>query len=125
MKTEKIIIKTSTASTIEEVAKELISLKFKDTYTLKQCREMFYKIMRKHGIKVGTPSFREDGEHVGMSCNNFEWTMCKMIFVQMMGAHFSFDEWTGKLPKDLQQYSWRENDIAKEKEKRKKLTNSK
>lgn len=86
---------------ISEVAKDIIQFKFKRTMTLGQCQIEFYKIMRKHGIKQGTPSHNEKGEEVGRLCNNFEWSMCKEMFIKSVGGFFTFEDLLGNVPKDL------------------------
>lgn len=82
------------------VAKDIILLKFKPTMTLQQVESRFYRIMRKHGIKEGTKSGN------GRITNNFEWTMCQILFLQRVQDYFVMNRFfvgTGT-PKDLLQY---------------------
>lgn len=44
----------------------------------------FFDIMKKHNIKQGTPSFNDKGKEVGITCDNFEWTICKQMFIKQM-----------------------------------------
>ncbi len=59
------------------IGEEIISFnsQYKDL-TYKESTEIFYKIMRKYGIKEGT--WNANGS--GRICSNFEWTMCKNLF---------------------------------------------
>ena len=89
------------SANIREVAKEIIGLKFKKTYTLKVCMSKFFDIMKKHNIKQGTPSFNEDGKEVGRTCDNFEWTICKQLFIKQMEGFFELEMLFGNIPKEL------------------------
>lgn len=87
---------------IREVSKDIISLKFKKTDTLKSCMNKFFEVMKKHGIKEGTPSFNEDGKEVGRNVANFEWTMCKTLFMQRLDDFFTIEFLLGdSTPKEL------------------------
>ena len=78
------------------VAKDIIQLKFKPRMTLKQVEAVFYRIMRKHGIKRGT----EEGH--GVVRDNFEWTICEELFLSRVHVvdRFLLEE----PPKDLLHY---------------------
>lgn len=89
---------------MRKVSKEIIEMKFKNTDTLGQCRNKFYEIMRKNGIKKGTQTFNPDGTKGGITQNNFEWTMCEKLFEDRIISYFL---WSGLLtatPKDLMAY---------------------
>jgi|WetSurMetagenome_2_1015567.scaffolds.fasta_scaffold400804_1 hypothetical protein len=75
-----------TAILMSNVAKEIIKIKFKKTDTLDQCLKYFYKIMRKYGIKYGVKN------GAGVMCANFEWTMCKTLFLQRIVDYFDINE---------------------------------
>jgi len=81
------------------VAEDIIGLKFKPKMTLLQVQKLFYKVMRKHGIKEGTKSGN------GITIANFEWTMCKELFLSMLVSHFHIGPlcWA-ETPKDLECY---------------------
>lgn len=90
-------MKNEKAKHLEEVSKEIIRLKIKNSMTLNQIINKFYRIMRKHGIKKGT----KDGNGVKMS--NFEWTLCWNLFEKQIESHFMFDNLL-RCPKDLNHY---------------------
>ena len=90
-------------SAVQRLAQDLLHLKFEETDTLKACEDKFYALVRKHGIKQGTPSYNERGEQVGRACNNFEWSMCRMMFIKMLGEFFTFREFLSEVPEDLLQ----------------------
>ncbi len=79
-----------------------MSIEFKETDTLKTCKEKFYDIMRKYDIKQGTPRFDEKGKQCGRIANNFEWTMCYNTFIARLGSHLTLES-IFTAPKDLQQ----------------------
>lgn len=85
---------------MEKIAKEIIILKFKRTTTFDQALKQFYKIMRKHGIKQGIRS--ECGNGTIMS--NFEWTICKELFLSQVQSYFIWESVLGTTPKDLDHY---------------------
>ena len=80
------------------VAKDIILTKFKDGMTLLQVQKLFYKIMRRHGIKEGTKSGN------GRIVSNFEWTMCKELFIQTLDGYLKMEFFGFKTPRDLEQY---------------------
>jgi hypothetical protein len=83
------------ATIMENVAKEIIELKFKPDDTLQQCLNNFYKIMRKYGIKHGKK------ENNGIRMTNFEWTMCQSLFYDRIHSFFIFNKLIYGVPKDL------------------------
>jgi hypothetical protein len=85
---------------IKEISKEIIQIKFEGSDTLDDCMNKFYDVMRKHGIKQNTPS--ENG--VGVIGSNFEWTMCKVLFIDMVVQHFTLKDFFNGVPKDLHCY---------------------
>lgn len=89
---------------IRAVAKDILDLKFKRGDTLSSCLKQFYAIMRKHGIKQGTPTLNEKGEEYGRTCDNYEWTMCRILFESQLESFFMCENLFGKnIPKDLLQ----------------------
>jgi len=86
---------------IREVAKDIVGLKFKKTDTLKDCMNKFFAVMKKHGIKQGTPSFNDEGKEVGRTRDNFEWTICKQMFIKQVESFFELDMLFGNIPKEL------------------------
>jgi hypothetical protein len=84
---------------ISKVAKDIISLELKPGMTLAQVEGKFYRLMRKYGIRQGTKSGN------GVVCDNFEWSMCKELFLSRVRDYFEFDRFLLKAaPKDLQCY---------------------
>lgn len=94
---EKTTKKSVTATKLEIVSSEIIALKFKNSMTITKALNMFYDIMRKHGIKQGTKSGN------GIRKNNYEWTICWTLFASQLQSHFM---WTNlfTVPKDLNNY---------------------
>lgn len=72
---------------MKEISKDLLTIKFNDNDTLEMCMNYFYDIMRKYDIKQGTP-YSIDGK-VGVTCDNYEWTVCKYAFLQKLKHHLS------------------------------------
>ncbi len=79
------------------VAKKIIRMEFKPNTTLNAAEKMFYAIMRKHGIKQGT---KTKGK-AGILRSNFEWTMCRTLFVSRTRDYFDYRSAFGEPPKDL------------------------
>lgn len=86
---------------ISEVAEDVIKLKFEKTDTLNDCMDKFFAVMKKHGIKQGTPSYNNKGEEIGRTCDNFEWTICKEMFIRQGGSFIEFEMLFGNIPKEL------------------------
>jgi hypothetical protein len=82
-------------SQIEQVAKDLSDFKLPDEY-IEHIKSEFYRIMKENEVYQGTRS--ADG--VGVLCNNFEWTMCQTMFVDVIKRQIEwsmvFDEMTVK-----------------------------
>lgn len=102
-KPKSIIGTISPLVSLPDVAKDIIQAKITPDMTLLDVEKVFYKLMRKHGIKQGTKT--EDG---GIQQNNFEWTICKTLFMDCIATQFKFMEW-GMLgfsgtPKQLKHY---------------------
>ena len=86
---------------MSKVAKDIIGIKFRPNMTIKQTETLFYKIMRKYGIKEGT----KDKDGVGIICDNFEWTMCKTLFLYQFKFYIDLDRISlFAVPKDLECY---------------------
>jgi hypothetical protein len=87
---------------ISKVAEDIIKIKFKRSDTLSSCLKKFYDVMRKHGIKQGTPTCNDEGEEVGRIVANFEWTMCYALFVKHITDFFTWEDiFSTKIPEDL------------------------
>lgn len=87
---------------MSKVAKDIISFKFKPSMSIRDMENGFYSIMRKHGIKHCTK--HSDGN---MTMANFEWTMCKDLFLTHFNSFFQLRGWfdrKGGRPKDLECY---------------------
>lgn len=87
---------------IREVAKDIISIKFKRTDTIEMCDNMFFSIMKKHGIKQGTPTLNKEGKEVGRACDNFEWTLCMELYTSELRRSIQINMLFGDvIPKEL------------------------
>lgn len=94
---------------MRKISQEIVGLKFEHTNTIQECFDMFYKIMRKHGVKRGTQTFHADGSKGGINQANFEWTICKELFKSQFDSYFVWNEFLGKFPKDLEVYKTKKN----------------
>lgn len=66
-----------------------------------QAMKKFYGIMKKHGLRQGTWS-KVGG---GRRCNNFEWTMCLVLFLETFSSDRRLlDMFGDKMPKELMAY---------------------
>lgn len=101
IKARKLNVPAHAGADIREVAKDIIGLKFEKTDTLKICMNKFFDVMKKHGIKQGTPSFNDEGKEVGTTCDNFEWTICKQMFMERVQDFFEIEMLFGNIPKEL------------------------
>lgn len=84
---------------MNRVAEDIICLKIEDKETVQQILEKFYSIMREHGIKQGTKT-----KGGGVLMNNFEWTMCKELFLRIVYDKLNMRELLSDVPKDLRHY---------------------
>lgn len=86
---------------MNKVAKDIIDIKIpnNDISILNLNRE-FYSIMRKYGIKQGTRS--QDGN--GIICSNPEWTICHVLYENMIQSKIQIFNFLRNIPKDLQCY---------------------
>ncbi len=85
---------------LDKVAEEIIALRFAPEDTLQQCLDRFYVILRRYGIKQGTPAYNQAGEQVGINCNNYSWTMCWSLFLDTFRNEFVMLSFSA--PEDLQ-----------------------
>lgn len=85
---------------MREIAKEIIEIKLSDKDVLKECSEKFYNIMRKYNIKYGTKNYNKKGKEIGISCANYEWTMCHALFIDRIITFFDFKNML-EIPEDL------------------------
>ena len=67
---------------MKDIADELINLKFKETDTLEDCLDMFYSVMRKHGIKKWST--------IPTRPNKCDWIMCWALFLDQVRLFFEF-----------------------------------
>ena len=81
---------------LRAVAEDIIKTKFISDDQKKEIANKFYKIMRKHGIKHGTKV--KDG---GITCANFEWTLCQQLFQDRVRQEFDLLGFFG-IPINLQ-----------------------
>lgn len=86
---------------MREIAKDIINhnkYPYKD-YTHKESMQIFHKIMRKHGIKQG-----EWSEGGGRIVSNFEWIMCKTLFLDTVMNNKNMSMMFDDIPNDLMAY---------------------
>lgn len=77
----------------------------KKTVKVKELKNGFYEIMRKYGIKQGTPSFDAKGKKIGRNCNTPEWVMCETLFWTLLQDRIELDSiFSFDLPEDLMEY---------------------
>lgn len=88
---------------MNEVAMDIIGLRFEPTDSLNACKEKFYIIMQKHGIKQGTARRDENGKVMSTAKANFEWTMCQRLFLDTLSSHLNM-EMLFSTPKGLEHY---------------------
>jgi len=83
---------------MREIAEEVLmkDVLSKDMKT--QITERFFDVARKYGIKQGTKT------EIGRSCNTFEWTMLKTLFLKKIEGELEFYGFLGGAPKDLLVY---------------------
>lgn len=86
---------------IREVSKDIIHIKVTGNKTLNQLLKEFYTILAKYNIKMHTKTKN------GKRGANFEYTICKTLFVNQIADSFNFAEWNLpitkfiKLPKSV------------------------
>ncbi len=84
---------------LSSLAEDIIKIKFKETDTARDMERKFFKVLRKHGIKKG----RKSGN--GIIMNNFEWTVCRELFLDRVRSFFEWREFdSDNTPKDLMHY---------------------
>ena len=85
---------------MRQIARDIIKIKISEDKTLKQLFEMFYDVMRKHGIYEGEMSC--DG--AGVLKANPEWTICKCLFFSQISQYIEFESCFGSLeaPEDVE-----------------------
>lgn len=89
-------MKNKTSKILGEVYIDILRIEILPTTTFDESIELFYEVMRKHGIKQGELS--ENGRTV----NNGEWTICWETFKSITIT--SFFMWRGlikEIPEDL------------------------
>lgn len=84
---------------MNKVAGDIIKTKIEYEETMEEIMSKFYSIMRKHGIKQGTKT-----KGGGTLCNNFEWTMCKALFLMVIHDNLNMHEMLSGIPEDLKYY---------------------
>lgn len=85
-----------------QVARDIIDMKFKDSSTLKDCLNMFYSVMEKHGIKEGVPTYNDEGKEVGRQVANPEWVMSHTLFMRNFESFYMWRDLMKPVPKKLQ-----------------------
>lgn len=78
----------------KEIAEDIINSKLPEQ-TLKDVYNVFFELMRKHGIKQGTV------EGNGVICDNYEWTLFKTLFLKEFESQFEMGLFFDGVPKDL------------------------
>ena len=81
---------------MRNVTQDIIKMKIEDEDTLATLRNRFYRIMAKHGIKMGTKTGH------GVRTANPEWTACEILFYSRIHSKLEMDSlWLESVPKKL------------------------
>ena len=86
---------------MSNVAKDIIMVDIKGTESYDELLKLFYDIMLKHGIKQNTKC-----EGGGMTGDNFEWTMCRTLFLDTANRKFEIESifFNNSMPEELKHY---------------------
>lgn len=98
---------------ITEAYQEVTKLKLDRNLTLAENMNMFYDLMRKYGIRHGTPSFDGDGNKIGTICSTPEWNMLYNAFKSNVEFFFTFEHHL-HLPSDLHCYEGGPEDFTED-----------
>ena len=82
---------------MREIAEKIIKFDLDET-TLNSLRNAFFQIMRENNIRAGT----EDGP--GTRFDNYEWTICKTLFLEQVKSQLEMSFLFKGIPKDLHHY---------------------
>ena len=82
---------------MKEVANDIIHVEINDNDTIASLKEKFINIMKKHNIKYGSI----DGKG-NVHIANFDWTMCKVLFLDTILVKLRMDMIMMDLPKELE-----------------------
>jgi hypothetical protein len=85
---------------MRKISEELIKIQILDEKIQTEILDKFYTIMRKYGIKEGTITKNKSGRVIA----NFEWTMCKHLFLDKLESEVKITSLLNDVPKDLQAY---------------------
>ncbi len=80
------------------VSKDIINIKIDCGKSFEYVNNQFYDIMRKYKIKQGT----RDKKSGGIIGDNFEWTMCRRLFLSCVQDYYSTSLLFEGVPKDLE-----------------------
>ena len=83
-----------------KVAKEIIHIKIDCGKSFNYVNNQFYDIMRKYNINRGT----RDKKSGGIIQDNFEWTMCRQLFLSCVHDYYTTSSIFEGVPKDLECY---------------------
>ena len=83
---------------LQIVGKDIIGSENKKI--IKQIKKEFFEFCRKHNIKYGTPNY-VNGEVVGITCANYDWTMTLEFFLSTLCNQVQFDIMLDEVPEDL------------------------
>lgn len=91
---------------LRDIAHDIIHFNDKrKQLTFNAATNIFYDIMRKHGVKEGEKS--KTGK--GIIVQNPEWVMCWHLFESMHLGHWQMDSLINAVPKDLAYYPVKQN----------------
>lgn len=84
---------------MNDVARDIILMKFKANDNIKDMYKQFYKIMKKYGIKQGMKN-----ENGGIVVNNYVWSMCENLFHSQCTDHCVLFNALNSAPKEIRSY---------------------
>jgi hypothetical protein len=86
---------------MREVAQDIIKSEFFQDEDLEKVFQKFYEIMRKHGIKAGTPVKLESGANAIVK-NTYEWSMAQTLFLSQLNQEIQMFSILGGVPEDIE-----------------------
>ena len=84
---------------MNDVARDIILMKFKANDNIKDMYKQFYKIMKKYGIKQGIKN-----EYGDINVNNYVWSMCEKLFHFQCTDHCDLFNVLNFAPKEIRSY---------------------
>lgn len=66
---------------LRELGKDIQEMEIISEEARKEICNKFYELMRKYNLKEGEAEYNSEGEMIGRTVNNYEWTMCIDYFI--------------------------------------------